>query len=152
MKQKEPREIIAAHKHIVALDILADDLRDMKERIEKTAQLTCLNSGVGTDTITKINTLHLDYEIGREIRKELMTYFKLKDTTTDEEIAQMLTGLLDLVKLQVYVHKHNLGRRRMMISNARYYLEWYSIHMQLYCHIKTMEPDDLTKELGREVG
>lgn len=151
MKQKEPREIIAAHKHIVALDILADDLRDMKEKIEKTAKLTCLNSSVGADTITKINTLHLDYEIGREIRKELMTYFNLKDSTTDEEIAQMLTGLLDLVKLQVYVHRHNLGRRRMTISNARYYLEWYAIHMQLYCRIKNMEPDELIKELGREV-
>ena len=149
MNYKKPREIIAAHKNIIALDILADDLRDMKDKIEKNAKLTCLERAKENKGFPKINVLQLNYETGKEIQKELILYFNLEENTSDKKIAQILTGLLDLVKLQSYLHKRDLGKWGMMLSDIRYILQWYSLQMHLYCHLKDMGPDDLKKELER---
>lgn len=149
MNYKKPREIIAAHKNIIALDILADDLRDMKEKIEKNAKLTCLERAKENKGFPKINVLQLNYETGKEIQKELILYFNLEENTSDKKIAQILTGLLDLVKLQSYLHKQDLGKWGMMLSDIRYILQWYSLQMHLYCHLKDMGPDELKKELER---
>ena len=69
MNYKKPREIIAAHKNIIALDILADDLRDMKEKIEKNAKLTCLERAKENKGFPKINVLQLNYETGKRSKK-----------------------------------------------------------------------------------
>lgn len=148
MNYKKPREIIAAHKNIIALDILADDLIELKQKIEHNAKATCLERVMENKRVTPINVLQLDYETGKEIKKELVSYFKLKEDTTDKEVAQILTGLLDLVKLQSYLHKKDLGKWNML-SGIRHILWWYSIQMHMYCHLQSLNPDELKKELER---
>lgn len=150
MNYKKPREIIAAHKKIIALDILADDLRDRKEGIMEAAKATCLESIKKNKRVAKINRMQLYYETGREIRKELISYFKLKEDTTDEEIVDMLIGLLDLVKLQSYLHKKDLGKWNML-SDIRQVIWWYAIRMSWYRELNTLDPDELKKELERVV-
>lgn len=148
---KQPREIIAAHKSVIALDKLADDLNDMKKEIEESAKQICLEGVKKTKSVTKINMIQLDYETGREIKERLISYFDLKKDTTEKEIAQMLSGLLDLVKLQSYIHRKDLNKWSTL-SNVRHTIWWYSIKEHLYCHLQAMEPDDLKKVLEKEVG
>ena len=142
---KQPREIIANHKTLLALDKLADDLFDMKKEIEESVVKSCLKNVKEQKRVTKINVIKHDYETGKEIINHLISYFELSEDTTDEEIAQLLVGLLDLVKLQFHINGRHTNNQSIL-SQIRRVLWWYSIKLHIYCQLKTIEPDDLRKE------
>lgn len=141
---KQPREIIVEYRSILALDQLADDLQDMMEEIDYSAKKKCLKHIKKDKKVTKVNTIRYDYEVGKQIRERLIKYFNLEETTTDKEIVQILDGLLDIVKLHHYMHQYD-DCKLSTLSSIRRILWKVSMKGHLYCHLKTISPDELNQ-------